>query len=479
MALFQGRWIQVWQYGQPAAAETGLADAAALCQTFGYQGLLVKAFDGDDWMRKFDDAADALGSVAQVAEQRDFCRARGLGYGVWVNPLFGDQAFLDRQAELYAAVGNVTNLMAWDTEPFDKFWGANRPAGAAARLMGRFRDLAPGCVNVWQPDPRPGRLAELRPGEWAPQMNVYAPQIYWTDFRTTPASEVERAVAQQPDLGIAELAPTLPGAASAAELGAAVDLLGQHSAAACVVWRLGSTNAASLRAARDGKLSVPTTGEIPAEGAGTLPIRPRTLDESPPPAVFDSKPRPFQIIAEDSPFWMHSQAQYDQNALATCGPIAVAHAINMTNWALGRTATINAGAAVDACAANGSFAIGDQTQSIPGLGAVITQQTGIPVIYQSTMQSVPGLALSWEAAKAAARDRWLIVNLGPAGDVPGHISVLMGPRSGGDFLWLMHAGIRATSPLNGAGGRITPELWPAWSWQTLVPDRALWRLPVD
>src|SRR5689334_13553238 len=114
MALFEGRWIQVWQYGQPAAAETGLADTVALCQNFGFQGILVKAFDGDAWMRSFDDAADALGSVEQVVQQRDFCRARGLGYGVWVNPLFGDQALLDRQAELYAAVGNATNLLAWD-----------------------------------------------------------------------------------------------------------------------------------------------------------------------------------------------------------------------------------------------------------------------------------------------------------------------------------------------------------------------------
>jgi hypothetical protein len=250
MTFVSGIYIQAWQLGSPYSSENNFTDAVALCQSYGIAGILVKAFDGIVWHAAYAPEPDALHSVEQAQEQQAFARERGVGYGVWTNPLHGSRAELARQADIYAELGAAVGLLAFDTEPYQSFWGANRPAGSAAFFMDRFRAGAPDCATIWQPDPRPNRLAELRPEEWAPHMNVYAPQVYWTDFQR-PADEVlAEAFDGYQQLGIAEWAPTLPGNAEPEDLTAAADLIRAQGAAGGLVWRLGTTGPRQLDALR-------------------------------------------------------------------------------------------------------------------------------------------------------------------------------------------------------------------------------------
>jgi hypothetical protein len=182
------RILQVWQ-------NFDAAQVAAFCANAGLNAVMVKALDGTFWMG--DRYAGNPASPAAVAAQRAFFHSLGIRYGVWSNPLYGDDAFLQAQAAETAAAALQADFLALDTEPYgEHFWGANRPAGAAETFMQRVREGAPEATLYWQPDPRPARLAELRPGEWAPYMNGWMGQHYWPDFGTTPEEEVANAANQ-------------------------------------------------------------------------------------------------------------------------------------------------------------------------------------------------------------------------------------------------------------------------------------------
>src|SRR5918992_159883 len=127
--VWPGKTLQLWQFERRSLKQ--VCDQAL---QYGFNGVMVKAFDGDRWMNVFDvGSADALGSVEKVAAQRAHCESRGLRYAIWTNPLYGDNDYLSREAELYAAAANAAGVIVWDTEPYDQFWGPNRPRGAATR----------------------------------------------------------------------------------------------------------------------------------------------------------------------------------------------------------------------------------------------------------------------------------------------------------------------------------------------------------
>ena len=198
------------------------------------------------------------------------------------------------------------------------------------------------------------------------------------------------------------------------------------------------------------------------------------LDESGPSPRYNSKPKNFQEMEEfgpNAPYWRWNHDQFARNSGDDCGPTAVAHAINMTIWSHGSTETVNVGDAISECVANGAYIEGDQTQSIPKLGDVITNLTGMDVSYHTELSSDPKPPLSWQQALSLARTRWLIVNK------PGHIAAAVADRSGADCLWLMQGHIGGGFDGEDGDGRITEATWQQWRWQTLHADEALWTAP--
>lgn len=261
--LRQGFYIQQWQYGGSNAAEQNIDDAIALALQYKAAGIMEKVFDGTVWMSQY--AWGSPASVDDVIASKNKCDAAGLVYIPWTNPLYGGWEHLQWQAALYAEVGNIAGFLGWDTEPYAGFWGANRPEGAADFLMAKFRSFAPDCINIWQPDPRPNRLTELRPWEWSSRMHVYAPQTYWGDFETNPRYEIERARDQAINFAL-EYAPTIStGGATAAEFADAVTIMGEVGAVSTLAWRLGTLDDAFLSVLRDLAGATPNEPEHPTD----------------------------------------------------------------------------------------------------------------------------------------------------------------------------------------------------------------------
>lgn len=233
--------LQVWQ--TTGQAEKTPEEMAATCQQYGYGGVLVKALDGTAWMSNFDPGG--LGSAEQVAEWAEFFRGVDLKMLCWVNPL---QQNTGAQADMAAAIGNACDGLAFDTEPYASFWGVGAPAGLADSYMTRLRSGLndPDLPRIWQPDPRPERLAELLPDEWAQHMTIIATQDYVTDFYWTPSAQAMRGLLDQTQANAARfgLAPwsTLPGLAGADLLPA--DAISELEG--FVVWRMGTTGPGTL-----------------------------------------------------------------------------------------------------------------------------------------------------------------------------------------------------------------------------------------
>lgn len=175
--------LQVWQFNQ-----NSLSDVINVAKERGFDGILVKAIDGLNWMNEFDSGEDALGSLLDVAKQRDVVYNSGLRYHIWTNPLFSDHA---KQGNLTGEIANLVDGLWLDVEPYgNSFWGAWRPEGAATEFMRRLRDVVPTAYVVLQPDPRPNRLAEIRPEEWMADCNAIAGQHYFTTFGSDPIEEM-------------------------------------------------------------------------------------------------------------------------------------------------------------------------------------------------------------------------------------------------------------------------------------------------
>ncbi len=289
--LRSGWYLQIWQYGHGTAAEQNIDDAIQTALKFGAAGISPKVLDGTDWMGHINTGHGVPTSVADVVRDSRKCSDAGLWYLPWVNPLYGDDAFLRREAEIYGHIGAEISALVWDSEPYAGFWGANRPVGAASYLLTQFRGHAPNCFNIWQPDPRPGRLEELRMYEWAQHMNCYTPQSYWTDFGTGVAFEIDRAKGNADSFGIPEVSPTIPGNGAADAVPVALERMGGHGITSCFAWRMGSLSEAHMSWLRDLAPAGPLTGgpEHP----------PPDEPEHPPDVSKDDQIEMLRILADD------------------------------------------------------------------------------------------------------------------------------------------------------------------------------------
>lgn len=235
------RCLQVWQ---------NFADAqvAAICTETGMNAVAVKALDGLTWMGSI--ASGNPNSAEMVKAQRVFYNALGIRYGVWVNPLYGPDTYLEQQAEAIAEAANQAQFLCIDSEPYPSFWGANRPVGAANYLMTLVRArLNPDIPILWQPDPRPERLAEIRAEEWALHMDAWAGQHYFSEFGTPPDLEAEAAFARASAYGLHVVIPTFSAnGVRRGQLAKAVRAARERDAYGFIIWRYGLANLSLLLA---------------------------------------------------------------------------------------------------------------------------------------------------------------------------------------------------------------------------------------
>ncbi len=245
MDLTNVRLVQVWQYA--AQSERTLDQVIATARRFGYTGILIKAIDGLTWMGNVSAEqphADALRTIAQAKEARIKVNAAGLQYCLWTVPQWDEDRL--RQAQLTAELTGACDALFLDVEPYDHFWGANRPSGDAAGFMQVIRAIAPTATIVLQPDPRTGRLQDIRADEWLPHCDGLAGQHYWNTFETNdPAAQMALALEEAHRFGVAPV-PTLPLASTPELLQTAIDALQSAGVLAWCTWRLGVGDNATL-----------------------------------------------------------------------------------------------------------------------------------------------------------------------------------------------------------------------------------------
>ena len=202
---------------------------------------------------------------------------------------------------------------------------------------------------------------------------------------------------------------------------------------------------------------------VPGPGP-ELAFRRPPLDWSAPPPFWNSRPRSFQVMNEGEQYWHGSAEEYQANYYHDCGPIAVAHAVNFTNGALGRSDTVNASDAIRETIADGGYAWGDQTLRVDLLGRTIARLAGVQVQYSRD-------SLDWRTAVSLAQTRWILVN------TPGHISLVVADRRGRELLELVQYHVNRSGPLDAGDLIISADEWEAWNWQTVHPLRKLWLAP--
>ena len=118
--------LQIWKFGGSGRDADSFADAISEAGQHGFDGLLVKALDGTEWMSVFDPSGDAISSADHGAGQRDQCQAAGLKYYVWTNLHNVD---LEVQAQRTAAAVLASDGLFLDVEPYSgrpPFWGPAR-----------------------------------------------------------------------------------------------------------------------------------------------------------------------------------------------------------------------------------------------------------------------------------------------------------------------------------------------------------------
>lgn len=198
-------------------------------------------------------------------------------------------------------------------------------------------------------------------------------------------------------------------------------------------------------------------------------VRPRLDRTAPVGAKTNRKPSPFQVINEFDARWHLDDAEYNANRGADCGPIAVAHAVNFTNWALGSSDTINAHDAIQACIADGAYEWGNQTIVPSRLAKTIERFTGVQVRYDAS-------GLTWADALEIASTRWIIVNIPPWIADPGHISIVVRDFAGSEVLELVQHIVTkgGPGPLDAGNLIIDASEWGKWSFNTIYPLQKLW-----
>jgi hypothetical protein len=196
------------------------------------------------------------------------------------------------------------------------------------------------------------------------------------------------------------------------------------------------------------------------------------LDYDTAPAAFNAKPAHFQVIDEGNRFWHLDESEFQQNFFADCGPIAVAHAVNFTNWSRGKQDTINAHGGIVAAKAVNAYGPLPGTNDIMTLDAsrlatAVTNLTGVDTV-------VGRDDLNFDEALKLARTRWIIVDNFSG---VGHISLVVSFLDGSERLALVQHPVNAGGALDAGDRVITRPEWEHWNTLTIHPKQALWAAP--
>lgn len=202
--------IFVWQYS--FANEPPFAIAKRL-QTLSFDSVAVKAFDGLDWMAKFDSSTYAIDNVHRLIKQTKIYEQHGLKLVPWGVP----HGNIDRRSEvaLAASIAEACKEIIIDAEPYDRFWQASWES--FAEYLTWLREAAPDAIIHVTFDAPYRDYSRIKIDRWSHLVNGYLmPQDYWTDFEEPPYLVLQRSTTQLETLG--NICHVLPANAPISEI---------------------------------------------------------------------------------------------------------------------------------------------------------------------------------------------------------------------------------------------------------------------
>jgi hypothetical protein len=139
-------------------------------------GILFKTHDGTNWMP--DVGGKKNGSPEQVGQMARYFERAGVPFHAWCNVLGEDPVKEARMAASVLAAG--ARSLTLDLEGGPGFWvGSKKDAVTFNKELRRWQ---PDAWIMAAPDARPWEIDTIPIDEFAPYMDGFAPQTYWSFF---------------------------------------------------------------------------------------------------------------------------------------------------------------------------------------------------------------------------------------------------------------------------------------------------------
>jgi len=145
-------------------------------------GVMLKCFEGPDWMSKHDSSPTSVRGPAQVRWFADFFESAGVPFHAW-----GVVKGQDPVGEAQVAsevLNNGARSMTFDLEPAENQHYWHGTPESALHFGYEIRSRQPNAQLAVAPDARPWQIDAVPTAEFATFVNAILPQSYWQTFNS-------------------------------------------------------------------------------------------------------------------------------------------------------------------------------------------------------------------------------------------------------------------------------------------------------
>ena len=276
----------VWQFRHDGDREE-IRDVLALHGL----GIALKTHDGTTWMSAYDSSPHTVSGPESISELTGFFESGGVPFHAWYNAHGVDPV---TEAQMASDVlGAGARSLFIDLEAHRGFWRGTPES--AVTLGAELRRLRPNSWLSTSIDPRPWEIGRIPLTEFAAFTDEIAPQVYWSDFRTSANLNRFRREGFDPGpLGVEGITPGFVLAAAVERLepfGLPIHPIGDGSVEAAdgwtefldesfaiesqsvSVWRLGNVEPGILQLLKETPPRPPTYSVEPGDSLGLLANR--------------------------------------------------------------------------------------------------------------------------------------------------------------------------------------------------------------
>lgn len=243
--------VAVWQFDDDYSGALGNDAQLPISEMW------VKTHFGPYWMSRTYDHPLAPSSIASVEKLIGIYDDQGIGFVPWCEPRGLDvQGEIDRGVDVMTAMvrqGLAPRLvMNVESEPTPYFWKGT--SQTMQQIISGIRSRVPGAwIGCWQ-----YQTVEIDLDALAPLFDALITEDYWTDFRTDPATQLERSRVRLSGFD-KPIIYSIEGNGTAEDTATALRWLKNAGAgeADIVVWKRGNTSAANWDVIRSFDMTPP------------------------------------------------------------------------------------------------------------------------------------------------------------------------------------------------------------------------------